>query len=140
MLYLDTAALVKLVRREPETDALVDWLAARASTPWVTSVLAEVELARALRRTEPDLVSAVPALLARLRARVADRVVLVSVGGIETGDEAYARIAAGASLVQSYTGFVYGGPTWAARVNRELAAALRAHGHPSVTAAVGSAA
>jgi uncharacterized protein len=66
VLYLDTAALVKLVRREPESDALVDWLSGRTAEPWVTSVLAEVELGRALRRTEPDLLSAVPALLARL--------------------------------------------------------------------------
>lgn len=66
MLYLDTAALVKLVRREAESDALADWLAERTDAPWVTSVLAEVELGRALRRTEPDLLSAVPAVLARL--------------------------------------------------------------------------
>jgi predicted nucleic acid-binding protein len=66
MLYLDTAALVKLVRREAESDALADWLATRTGTPWVTSTLAEVELGRALRRTEPDLISAIPALLARL--------------------------------------------------------------------------
>ncbi len=65
MLYLDTAALVKLVRREPESDALVDRLAERAGEPWVISVLAEVELARALRRSEPDLLSEVPVLLAR---------------------------------------------------------------------------
>lgn len=66
MLYLDTAALVKLVRREPESDALADWLAEHTTTPWMTSALAEVELARALQRTEPDLLSAVPALLGRL--------------------------------------------------------------------------
>ncbi|PVZ11044.1 type II toxin-antitoxin system VapC family toxin [Actinomycetospora cinnamomea] len=66
MIYLDTAALVKLVRREPESDALAGWLDERTDVPWVTSVLAEVELGRALRRTEPDLLSAVPAVLARL--------------------------------------------------------------------------
>jgi predicted nucleic acid-binding protein len=66
MLYLDTAALVKLVRRENESDALADWLTERSDTPWVTSTLAEVELGRALRRTEPELLSSVPALLARL--------------------------------------------------------------------------
>jgi uncharacterized protein len=66
MLYLDTAALVKLVRRETESDAFVDWLTERSDAPWVTSTLAEVELGRALRRTEPELLSGVPALLARL--------------------------------------------------------------------------
>ena len=66
MLYLDTAALVKLVRRETESDALADWLSERGDAPWVTSTLAEVELGRALRRLEPELLSGVPGLLARL--------------------------------------------------------------------------
>lgn len=75
MIYLDTAALVKLVRREVESDALVDWLDARMATPLVSSILAEVELPRALRRTEPDLVAAVPALLQRLSRYEVDELV-----------------------------------------------------------------
>jgi uncharacterized protein len=75
MIYLDTAALVKLIRREPESDALADWLDARATSTPVTSVLAEVELARALRRTEPDLVSAVSALLERIARYEIDELV-----------------------------------------------------------------
>jgi hypothetical protein len=66
MIYLDTAALVKLVRREPETDALLDWLDEREGSVLLTSVLAEIELPRALRRTEPDLLADVPGVLARL--------------------------------------------------------------------------
>lgn len=66
MIYLDTAALVKLVRREPQSDELADWLAARAGSMLVTSVLAEIELPRALRRVDPSLLPAVPPLLARL--------------------------------------------------------------------------
>ena len=66
MLYLDTAALVKLVRREPESEALADWLDERVATPWVSSVLVEIELPRALRRAEPSLLGEVPAVLARL--------------------------------------------------------------------------
>ena len=66
-----------------------------------------------------------PAVLARLRARVGQRVALVSVGGIETAAEAAVRLDAGATLVQAYTGFVYGGPGWPARVTRELAASRR---------------
>lgn len=62
----DTAALVRLIRREPETDALADWLDARPSTLWVSSVLIEVELPRALRRTEPALLADVPATVARI--------------------------------------------------------------------------
>ncbi len=66
MIYLDTAALVKLIRCEPESDALADWLDARMDTLLVSSVLVEVELPRALRRTEPDLIAGVPAVLERL--------------------------------------------------------------------------
>ena len=53
-------------------------------------------------------------------ADVGDRLVLVSVGGVETADDAWERILAGATLVQGYTGFVYGGPLWPWRVNRGL--------------------
>lgn len=66
MLYLDTSALVKLVRREPESDALADWLDIRAPSPWVASALVEIELPRALRRVDTDLLPKVPGLVARL--------------------------------------------------------------------------
>jgi dihydroorotate dehydrogenase len=61
------------------------------------------------------------AILRFLRARVGDGMVLISVGGIETPDDASERIRAGATLVQAYTGFVYGGPGWPRRMNRGLA-------------------
>jgi dihydroorotate dehydrogenase len=79
------------------------------------------------------------AVLRRLRARVGARVTLVAVGGIETADDAWQRIRAGATLVQAYTAFIYGGPTWPRRVQRELAAKLRAAGHSSIEAAIGEA-
>lgn len=75
MIYLDTAALVKLVRREAESDALVDWLDEREGTLLVTSTLAAVELPRALRRTEPGLLHEVPALLERLAQHEIDATV-----------------------------------------------------------------
>jgi dihydroorotate dehydrogenase len=71
-------------------------------------------------------------VLARLRARAGDRLVLISVGGIETADDAWERILAGATLVQAYTGFVYGGPLWPRRVNHELARRARAAGGAAV--------
>lgn len=49
-------------------------------------------------------------VLKRLRDRAGDRLVLISVGGIETANQAWARIQAGATLVQVYTAFVYEGP------------------------------
>jgi dihydroorotate dehydrogenase len=47
--------------------------------------------------------------------------VLIGAGGIETADDARERLEAGATLVQAYTGFVYGGPFWPRRINAELA-------------------
>ena len=65
------------------------------------------------------------AVLRRLRARAGDRLVLIAAGGIETGDDAWERMAAGATLVQAYTGFIYGGPLWPRRVHAGLARWLR---------------
>ena len=61
------------------------------------------------------------AVLRRLRARAGDRLVLIAAGGIESSDDAWERMAAGATLVQAYTGFIYGGPLWPRRVHAGLA-------------------
>lgn len=77
-------------------------------------------------------------VLRRLNERVGDTLVLVSVGGIFTPEQAWERIAAGASLLQGYTPFIYGGPGWIRRIHRGLAAQVRAHGLASISDAVGS--
>ncbi|WP_433163486.1 type II toxin-antitoxin system VapC family toxin [Kribbella sp. CA-247076] len=56
MIYLDSAAIVKLVHAESESQALRDWLDVRAETGWASSVLAEIESSRALARYAPDAV------------------------------------------------------------------------------------
>jgi dihydroorotate dehydrogenase len=66
------------------------------------------------------------------------RLPLVGVGGIASGADAYAKIRAGASLVQLYTALVYEGPGLVARVKRDLAAALAADGFAHVADAVGA--
>ena len=66
MIYLDTAALVKLVRPEAESRALVDWLRSQPAERVVTSALVEVELPRALRRSTPGVLGGIAAVLARL--------------------------------------------------------------------------
>ena len=76
-------------------------------------------------------------VLRRLRARVGDRLVLVAAGGIETAEDAWARIRAGATLVQLYTGFVYGGPATARRMAWGLAELARRDGFMRVQDAVG---
>lgn len=76
-------------------------------------------------------------VLRRLHERVEDRLVLISVGGICTPEDAWERIAAGATLLQAYTGFVYGGPAWPARMNESLARRVREAGATSIQQCVG---
>jgi dihydroorotate dehydrogenase len=66
------------------------------------------------------------------------RLPLVGVGGIASGSNAYAKIRAGASLVQLYTALIYQGPGLVGRLKRELAAYLRADGFRSLGEAVGA--
>ncbi|WP_106212029.1 quinone-dependent dihydroorotate dehydrogenase [Glaciihabitans tibetensis] len=61
------------------------------------------------------------AVLRMIRAVVPADFCVISVGGVETGADVAARLAAGATLVQGYTAFIYLGPLWARAVNRELA-------------------
>lgn len=63
---------------------------------------------------------------------------LVGVGGISCAEDAYAKIQAGASAVQLYTGLVYGGLSLAARIARGLDAKLRQDGFQSVAESVGT--
>jgi uncharacterized protein len=63
MIYLDSAAVVKLAHAEPESAALRGWLDERAETGWISSVLAEIESFRALARYAPDAVGRLPAVL-----------------------------------------------------------------------------
>jgi dihydroorotate dehydrogenase len=79
-------------------------------------------------------------VLRRLYARVGDRLALISVGGIETADDAWERITAGASLLQGYTGFIYGGGLWPKHIHDGIARRLHDGGFASLSDAVGSAA
>jgi len=63
MIYLDSAAIVKLAHAEPESLALRHWLDQRSETGWISSVLTEIESFRALARYAPDAVSRLPAVL-----------------------------------------------------------------------------
>jgi dihydroorotate dehydrogenase len=77
-------------------------------------------------------------VLRRLHARAGDRITLVAAGGIETADDAWQRIQAGATLLQAYTGFIYGGPLWPRSVQAGLARHLREAGFTSLQQAVGT--
>jgi dihydroorotate dehydrogenase len=66
----------------------------------------------------PPLYQRSKEVLNRLRAKVGDRLVLISVGGIETVEQAWERLQAGATLVQVYTAFIYEGPLLPSRLAR----------------------
>ncbi|HUJ04342.1 MAG TPA: quinone-dependent dihydroorotate dehydrogenase [Rhizomicrobium sp.] len=78
------------------------------------------------------------AILRALRERVGTRLVLIGVGGISSGADAYAKIRTGASLVQLYTALAYEGPGLVARIKRELLECLLRDGFENVADAVGA--
>jgi dihydroorotate dehydrogenase len=80
------------------------------------------------------------AIVARLHRLTGGRLPIIGAGGIFTAADAYAMITAGASLVELYTGFVYGGPAVPRDVARGLLAFLERDGFRSVGEAVGVAA
>lgn len=59
-------------------------------------------------------------VLKLIRTIVPESLCVISVGGVETAEHVAERVAAGATLVQGYTGFVYRGPFWAMQINRGL--------------------
>ena len=71
------------------------------------------------------------AVLRRLRERVGADFTIISVGGVENASDAWARLTAGATLVQAYTAFIYGGPLWPRRMARGLAERARSAGSNS---------
>jgi dihydroorotate dehydrogenase len=97
-------------------------------------VATNTTLSRVGLRTEPEVVAAAGdgglsgsplagrslELLRILRTEVPPGMCIISVGGVETGADVVERLAAGATLVQGYTGFLYRGPGWALEVNRHL--------------------
>ncbi len=59
-------------------------------------------------------------VLRLLNARMNGKAAIISVGGIETAEEARERIENGATLVQGYTGWIYSGPLWARKINKSF--------------------
>lgn len=76
-------------------------------------------------------------VLAKVAERIDGRMPLIGVGGVSSGETAFAKIAAGASLVQLYTGLVYEGGPLVGRILRHLAAEVHRRGMSSIAEAVG---
>jgi dihydroorotate dehydrogenase len=132
-LVLTTPLLVKIAPdlADAEIDAIADY-AVEAGLDGIVAVNTTIDVGVLERSTDAERaavtggISGAPLkvraveVLRRLRARAGDDLVLISVGGIETADDAWERLGAGATLVQAYTGFVYGGPLWPRRLLRGL--------------------
>lgn len=70
----------------------------------------------------PPLLDRGIAVVRRLRERLGPEPVVIGVGGISSAEDARRYLDAGATLLQAYTAFIYRGPAWAGRLNRELGA------------------
>lgn len=82
---------------------------------------AVVEAAGAGGLSGPPVAARSLELLRLIRSVVPESFCVISVGGVETAAEVADRLAAGATLVQGYTAFLYRGPLWARQINRGLA-------------------
>jgi dihydroorotate dehydrogenase len=125
-----------LVKIAPDlADEDVSEIAKLAMALGLAGVIAtNTTISRENLQTKPELVASIGAgglsglpvkarsleVLRLLNQTSAGRIAIVSVGGVETTEDVRERLAMGATLVQGYTGFVYQGPFWARRINREL--------------------
>lgn len=150
------ADLPLLVKIAPDLeDEEIDAIAGLAVELGLTGIIAtNTTIRRDHLATRPDRVAAAGdgglsgrplrgralEVLRRLHAHAGGRLLLVASGGIETADDAWERITAGATLLQGYTGFIYGGPLWPRRIHRGLARRARAAGFTSIAQAVGTSA
>jgi dihydroorotate dehydrogenase len=133
---LDAAALKAVA--EAAMAAGIDGLIATNTTLARPETLSDPRRLEAGGLSGPPLFAGSTAILAEVYRLTEGRIPLVGVGGISSGADAYAKIRAGATLVQLYTALVYEGPALVARIKRELAVCLRAGGFSSITEAVGS--
>ena len=79
-------------------------------------------------------------MIARVYAATGGKIAIIGVGGIASAEDALGHIRAGASLVELYTGMVYGGPGIVAGIKRDLARLLAREGFRSISEATGAAA
>jgi dihydroorotate dehydrogenase len=134
---IDDALLARLVAvlLEARIDGIMVANSTRARPP-----LHDAAASEAGGLTGVPLMASSTAMLARVRELTGGRVTLIGVGGIASGADAYAKIRAGATAVQLYTGLIYEGTALVTRVKRELAALLRRDGFGSVAEAAAASA
>ncbi len=131
---------------EQAMDDIADIAAASGIEGLIVSntTLARPESLRSVHAREAGGLSGAPLLtpstrvLKAMRVRLGKKLVLVGVGGIASGADAYAKIRGGASLVQLYSALAYRGPGLVGRIKRELLALLVRDGFTSISEAVGA--
>lgn len=131
-----TPLLVKIAPDLPDEE--ITAIAEMAVKEGLAGIIAtNTTISRDALRTDPAVIDAAGAgglsgaplrersreVLRIVRAAVPAEFCVISVGGIETADDVRDRLAAGATLVQGYTAFLYRGPFWARQINRGLARA-----------------
>jgi dihydroorotate dehydrogenase len=132
---------------EGEVETIVE---AAASFGLAGLIVANTTIARpptlaSPRRVESGGLSGAPLmapstrLLREFHQAAAGRLALIGAGGVASGADAYAKIRAGAAVVQLYTALIYEGPSLVGRIKADLAARLTADGFTSVAQAVGTA-
>ncbi|KAB2878560.1 quinone-dependent dihydroorotate dehydrogenase [bacterium] len=76
-------------------------------------------------------------IVRHIYASTQGKILIIGVGGIFTGDDAFEKIKAGASLLQIYTGFIYEGPMVCKKINKRLIELVKRDGFKNITAVVG---
>lgn len=128
MIYLDSSALMKIVRREDETAALGEWLVRRPEQQVVSSELARVEVLRAARRVGGPATAEAPAVVADVDLIPLDHAVqnvACDIGDPALGILPALHLASALLLVEQLTAFI--------AYDHRLADAARAVGLPVAT-------
>ncbi len=77
-------------------------------------------------------------LFKEIASELYGKTTLISVGGISTGEDAYKRLKAGASLVQAYTGMIFEGPSMVRKINEEILELMQKDGYENISEVIGS--
>ena len=77
-------------------------------------------------------------LFKELARELFGKTILISVGGISTGKEAYERIKNGATLIQSYSALIFEGPSMVRKINEEILELMAKDGYSNISEAIGA--